>query len=203
MIAIIDYGAGNIQSVMNAFEKIGAKATLVSDADKLKSYDKLILPGVGAFSEAMQRLKSANLDEAIKDFVASSKPFLGICLGMQLLFDQSDEFGFSAGLGLISGKVVKFQNDKFITPLKVPHVGWNTVNFKKQTAINKGLKDSEYFYFVHSFHAVCEDDVVLGVSKYGYNFISAVAKDNVFGFQPHPEKSHDTGLKILKNFKEL
>lgn len=203
MIGIIDYGAGNIKSVVNAFNKVGARSELVSDPCKLNGYDKLVLPGVGAFKKAMAELEKNGMNFAIKDFISSKKPFLGICLGMQLLFDESEEFGVSNGLGVIRGRVVKFDKDKFQTPLKIPHVGWNSITFTNKTPINSGLKDSEYFYFVHSFHVVCDDEFVLGTSEYGYKFVSAVIKDNVFGFQPHPEKSHNIGLKILQNFKEL
>ncbi|KEA45623.1 glutamine amidotransferase [Campylobacter mucosalis] len=204
MIAIVDYGAGNIQSVINAFEILGKKAVLVSHSDELKNYDKVLLPGVGAFGEAINRLKQKNLDLAILEFIKSGKPFLGICLGMQLLFEKSYEFGENHGLGVIKGSVVKFDETKFHTSLKIPHVGWNVINFTKQTPINNGLKTSEFLYFVHSFHAICDDKSdILGVSEYGYDFVSAVAKDNVFAFQPHPEKSHDVGLKILKNFTEI
>lgn len=200
MIGIIDYGAGNLQSVINAFEKLNLSARLVRNAEELAKFERIILPGVGAFGEAMKKLKAANLDEAIKDFVASGKPFLGICLGMQLLFEKSSEFGEHAGLGLLRGEVVKFDDAKFDEPLKVPHTGWNVINFVRETPINRGLKKSEYLYFVHSYHVVCDENAVLGSSEYGYKFTSAVAVDNVFGFQPHPEKSHDTGLKILQNF---
>lgn len=202
MIGIIDYGAGNIKSVINAFEFIGKRAELVSDASKLCSYDRVVLPGVGAFGEAMHRLTSLKMDLAIKDFIATKKPFLGICLGMQLLFDKSYEFKETNGLGIIKGSVVKFDISKFKTPLKVPHMGWNTIKFKAKTPINKGLDEISYLYFVHSYHAIC-DECILGSSEYGYEFVSAVCKDNVFGFQPHPEKSHEIGLKILKNFTEL
>ncbi|QKF60731.1 imidazole glycerol phosphate synthase subunit HisH [Campylobacter curvus] len=203
MIGIIDYGAGNLQSVINAFEKLNLSARLVRNAQELAKFERIILPGVGAFGEAMKKLKSANLDEAIKDFVASGRPFLGICLGMQLLFEKSSEFGEHAGLGLLRGEVVKFDDAKFDEPLKVPHTGWNVINFVRETPINRGLKKSEYLYFVHSYHVVCDENAVLGSSEYGYKFTSAVAKGNVFGFQPHPEKSHDTGLKILQNFGRL
>ncbi|MFC2491483.1 MAG: imidazole glycerol phosphate synthase subunit HisH [Campylobacter curvus] len=203
MIGIIDYGAGNLQSVINAFEKLNLSARLVRNAEELVKFERIILPGVGAFGEAMKKLKSANLDEAIKDFVASGRPFLGICLGMQLLFEKSSEFGEHAGLGLLRGEVVKFDDAKFDEPLKVPHTGWNVINFVRETPINRGLKKSEYLYFVHSYHVVCDENAVLGSSEYGYKFTSAVAKGNVFGFQPHPEKSHDTGLKILQNFGRL
>ncbi len=203
MIGIIDYGAGNLQSVINAFEKLNLSAQLVRNAEELAKFERVILPGVGAFGEAMKKLKASNLDEAIKDFVASGRPFLGICLGMQLLFEKSSEFGEHAGLGLLRGEVVKFDDAKFDEPLKVPHTGWNVINFVRETPINRGLKKSEYLYFVHSYHVICDENAVLGSSEYGYKFTSAVAIDNVFGFQPHPEKSHDTGLKILQNFGRL
>ena len=158
---------------------------------------------MGAFGEAMAKLKSANLDEAIKEFVASGRYFLGICLGMQLLFDKSEEFGANDGLGLISGKVIKFDESKFSANLKIPHMGWNTLEFTRQTLINSGLESSVYAYFVHSYHAVCDDKFALAKTTYGYEFVSGVCKDNIFGFQPHPEKSHENGIKIIKNFTEL
>ena len=203
MIAIIDYDAGNIQSVINAVEFLGEKAVLVSKPDDLVKFDKAILPGVGAFGEAMNKLKSANLDKAICEFVAQNKPFLGICLGMQLLFEKSFEFGESDGLGILKGSVVKFDESKFGKNLKIPHMGWNSCEFTQDTAINRNLDKSAYLYFVHSFHVVCDDEIVLSKTNYGYDFVSSVAKDNIFGFQPHPEKSHENGLKILKNFMEL
>lgn len=203
MIGIIDYKAGNIQSVKNALSFCGAKFELISEPEKLLKCDKILLPGVGAFGEAMIKLKSANLDEAIKEFVASGRYFLGICLGMQLLFDKSEEFGANDGLGLISGKVIKFNESKFGANLKIPHMGWNTLEFTRQTLINSGLESSVYAYFVHSYHAVCDDKFALAKTTYGYEFVSAVCKENVFGFQPHPEKSHENGIKIIKNFTEL
>ena len=203
MIGIIDYKAGNIRSVQNALSYCGAKFELVSDPEQVLRSDKILLPGVGAFSEAMTKLKNANLDEAIKEFVASGRYFLGICLGMQLLFDKSEEFGQSSGLGLIGGKVIKFDEAKFKENLKIPHMGWNTLKFIKQTPINAGLDEFVYAYFVHSYHVVCDDEFALAKTEYGYEFVSAVCKDNVFGFQPHPEKSHENGIKIIKNFTEL
>lgn len=200
-IGIIDYGAGNIQSVINAFDFIGKKAVLISKADEIFTCDRVVLPGVGAFSHAMTRLKERGFDTSIREFVASKRPFLGICLGMQLLFDKSYEFGKCAGLGLISGDVVKFDESRI--DLKIPHVGWNSMKFHQKTPINFNLNQSEYFYFVHSFHAVCDDKFVLATSEYGYEFVSAVAYENVYGFQPHPEKSHDVGLKVIKNFTEI
>jgi glutamine amidotransferase len=167
----------------------------------LKNYDKLIFPGVGAFGDAMEHLQQTNLDEAMKEFVKSGKYVLGVCLGMQLLFESSEEFGNHKGLGIIKGKVIKFKYD-IISTHKIPHMGWNKMFFIKETPLFKDLEDP-YLYFVHSYHVVCDDKYVIGKSIYGYEFISSVNKDNVFGFQPHPEKSHNEGLKVLKNFVEL
>ena len=203
MIAIIDYGVGNLQSVINAFEKVGTKAILESDPDKLNSYDKAILPGVGAFADAMEHLHVKGMDKAVGEFALSGKPLMGICLGMQLLFDKSQEFGESAGLGLISGEVVPFDTSRFTQPLKVPHMGWNTLNIKKKSALLKDLPQNVYLYFVHSFHVLTSEEYTIGTTVYGYEFTSAVQKENIYGFQPHPEKSHEHGLKIYKNFTEL
>ncbi len=203
MIGIVDYNMGNLRSVYNAFEKIGKKVDIVKDARKLKEYDKIILPGVGAFKDAMQSLEETGMREAIVDFSISGKPLLGICLGMQLLFDKSYEFGVTKGLGLIKGEVVEFDKSKFKTRLKVPHMGWNEVFVQKNSPLLKNLPNEIYLYFVHSFHATCRDEFIVGKTAYGYEFPSVVQKDNIFGFQPHPEKSHDNGLKILKNFMEI
>ena len=203
MIGVVDYNMGNLRSVYNAFEKIGKKVDIVTKANKLKKYDKIILPGVGAFGDAMKSLETTGMREAVVDFSASNKPLLGICLGMQLLFEKSYEFGETKGLDLIPGVVVEFDSSKFETRLKVPHMGWNEIFIQKQSPLLKGLSDETYLYFVHSFHATCEDKYIIGKTTYGYDFPSIVQKDNIFGFQPHPEKSHDNGLKILKNFIEL
>lgn len=203
MVGIIDYSAGNLQSVRNALDFIDEKSQIVSDPNKLCKFDRLILPGVGAFGDAMDKLKLRNLDEGIKEFIKSGKPFLGICLGMQLLFEKSYEFGEHIGLGVIKGEVVKFDESKFEKTLKIPHVGWNVVNFEKNSCITKNLDKDIFFYFVHSYHVVCNEDCVLGTSEYGYKFTSAICKDNVIGFQPHPEKSHANGLQIFKNFVEM
>ncbi len=200
-IGIVDYNMGNLASVINAFNKIGANAEIVREADKLKDYDKLVFPGVGAFGDAMNHLKETNLDEAMKEFVKSGKYVFGVCLGMQLLFQSSEEFGSHKGLGIIEGKVVRFDKTK-TKEHKIPHMGWNKMFIKKQSGLFDGITDP-YLYFVHSFHVVCEDDYVIGKTLYGYEFVSAVNKDNVFGFQPHPEKSHNEGLKILENFVRL
>jgi glutamine amidotransferase len=204
MIAIVNYNMGNLGSVQNAFDKIGAKAKIESNPERLKEYDKLVLPGVGAFGDAMTHLKEVGLDEAILDFAKSGKYVMGTCLGMQLLFDKSQEFGANEGLGLIEGEVVAFDKEKFDNKeLKVPHMGWNEMFVQKEDAIFNGLPKDFYLYFVHSYHVVCNDKYALGKTLYGYEFVSAVKKDNIYGFQPHPEKSHNKGLKILENFVGL
>ena len=203
MIAVVNYNMGNLRSVENAFLKLGEKVTIVSDPDKLKNFDKLILPGVGAFGDAMEHLKENGMDEAIKNYANSGKSLLGICLGMQLLLESSDEFGEHKGLGLIPGIVRKFDTSKFKTPLKVPHMGWNELFVQSDSPIFKALPKEIYLYFVHSFHAICDDKYTIGKTEYGYTFASAVNRDNIYGLQPHPEKSHQNGLKILKNFMEL
>ena len=194
---------GNLQSVKNAFDKIGAKSEIVSDPGRLKEFDKMVLPGVGAFGDAMAHLKKEGMDEAIKEFAKSGKDVLGICLGMQLLFDKSYEFGEHEGLGLIEGEVVGFNKSRFPHRLKVPHMGWNELFTQNQSPLFKGLKEDFYLYFVHSYHVVCDDDYAIGRTLYGYEFVSAAQKENVYGLQPHPEKSHDVGLKILENFINL
>ncbi len=202
MIAIIDYNMGNLRSVENAFNKIGTETKIIKDPDALIHFDKVILPGVGAFGEAMAHLQSSGMQEAIKRFAKSGKPMLGVCLGMQLLFESSQEFGSHKGLGLIEGEVKAFDTSKFQTPLKVPHMGWNDI-IVKESPLFHGLPKSFYLYFVHSFHIVCDEKFIIGTTHYGYDFPSAVQKENIYGFQPHPEKSHENGLKILQNFTEL
>ncbi|HHH37184.1 MAG TPA: imidazole glycerol phosphate synthase subunit HisH [Epsilonproteobacteria bacterium] len=203
MIGIINYHMGNLASVVNAFAKVGEQTKVENDPEKLLDYDKIILPGVGAFGDAMQHLQKSGMDEAIKAFAASGKPLLGICLGMQLLFENSEEFGSHAGLGLIPGQVVAFDTTKFDHPLKVPHMGWNELFAQKNTPLFEDLPKDFYLYFVHSFHAVCDDKYTIGKTHYGYGFVSAVQNENIFGIQPHPEKSHSNGLKIIENFAKL
>jgi glutamine amidotransferase len=194
---------GNLASVKNAFSRLGEEIIVESDPDKLREYDKLVLPGVGAFGDAMEHLKVNGMDEAVKAYAASGNYMLGICLGMQLLFDSSEEFGSNQGLGLIPGKVVSFDTSRFSHPLKVPHMGWNRM-FTKEHPLFKGMDQEHYLYFVHSFHALCKDEEnVIGETEYGYRFSSAVQNDNILGIQPHPEKSHKNGLAILKNFIDL
>ncbi len=202
-IAIIDYNMGNLSSVKNAFLKLGKKVDVIRDADKIKKYDKIILPGVGAFGDAMKHLNEFGYSEGIKEFSKTGKIILGICLGMQLLFDRSEEFGSNIGLGLIPGDIRYFEVSKFSKRLKVPHMGWNKLFVQKNSLLLKDMQESFYLYFVHSYHAYCKDEYIIGKTMYGYEFVSAVQKDNIFGFQPHPEKSHDNGLRILKNFMEL
>ncbi|PRM90707.1 imidazole glycerol phosphate synthase subunit HisH [Aliarcobacter cryaerophilus] len=201
MLGIIDYNMGNLASVYNACSKYTKDLKIVKNADDLKNLDKIILPGVGAYKDAMQHLEESNLKDAILDFANSKKPLLGICLGMQLLFESSEEFGYTKGLGLIEGKVVKFDKSKMSSDLKIPHMGWNKIE-NKENQLFKDLKDP-YLYFVHSYHIITDDKNIIGKTNYGYEFASAVNKDNIFGFQPHPEKSHNNGLKILENFINL
>ncbi len=194
---------GNLASVKNAFSVLDEEVVVESDPDRLKEYDKIILPGVGAFGDAMEHLKVNGMDEAVKAYAKSGKYMLGICLGMQLLFDSSEEFGSNQGLGLIPGKVVGFDISRFSHPLKVPHMGWNRM-FTKAHPLFEGMDQEHYLYFVHSFHAVCQDEEnIIGETEYGYRFSSAVQNENILGIQPHPEKSHKNGLTILKNFINL
>ena len=203
MIAIIDYNMGNLASVQNAFAKLGKDTVIVSDPSKFKDYDKLVLPGVGAFGDAMVHLRERNMVEALREYAASGKYMLGICLGMQLLFESSNEFGKHEGLGLVKGSVKAFDSSKFIEALKVPHMGWNRM-FTSQHPLFENLDEEHYLYFVHTYHVNCtnEEDII-GRTNYGYEFTSAVAHNNIMGIQPHPEKSHKNGLHILENFINL
>ena len=202
LVAIVDYNMGNLASVYNACKLIGVDADIVNDPSKIKEYDRVILPGVGAYKDAMENLKSTGMYDAIIDFAKTKKPMIGICLGMQLLFESSEEFGFTKGLGLIPGKVVSFDKSQMdMEDHKVPHMGWNKL-FHKKSPLFEGL-ENPYLYFVHSFHVKTSEEYTIGTTHYGYDFTSAVQKENIFGFQPHPEKSHDNGIKILENFMKL
>lgn len=203
MTAIIDYNMGNLGSVKNAVYKMGGEPVIVTKPEELKRYDRVILPGVGAYPDAMAHLKKSGMDRALEEFVKSGKPLMGTCLGMQLLFDSSKEFGDTKGLGFIPGKVIKFDKERFDKELKIPHMGWNELFVKKDTPIFDGLDREFYLYFVHSYHVVTDKEYIIGSTYYGYEFTSAVQKDNIFGFQPHPEKSHNNGLKIIENFLKL
>jgi glutamine amidotransferase len=203
MIAIVDYNMGNLASVQNAFASLGEQTFIENDPQKFKNYDKLLLPGVGAFGDAMEHLKERNMIEAIKEFANSGKYMFGICLGMQLLFESSEEFGSHSGLGLVKGNVTAFDTAKFSESLKVPHMGWNRM-FTKEHPLFKDLDEAHYLYFVHTYHVNCKNEEdIIGRTVYGYEFTSAVAHDNILGIQPHPEKSHKNGLKILENFIKL
>lgn len=199
MIAIIDYGAGNIFSVKNALDYLGLENCLTSDKDFIKSADKIILPGVGAFPSAMKMLENSGLVETIKS-EATKKPFLGICLGMQLIFEKGYEFEECDGLGLIKGSVNKMEN----TDLIIPHMGWNKLEVLNNCRLLDGLGDNEYVYFVHSYKAECDDKNISAYCEYGGR-VPALVHDGkyVYGAQFHPEKSGETGLKILKNFGGL
>ncbi|NPA66854.1 MAG: imidazole glycerol phosphate synthase subunit HisH [Epsilonproteobacteria bacterium] len=202
MIGIVDYNMGNLASVINAFAKLGIKASVESDPQKFKNYDKLILPGVGAYADAMEHLKERDMIEAIKEYAASGNYMMGICLGMQLLLESSEEFGYNEGLGLIEGKVIHFDSSRFEQKLKIPHMGWNRM-FTKEHPLFEGLDENHYLYFVHSYHAVVPTQYSIGKTIYGYEFDSAIAKENILGIQPHPEKSHKNGLAIIENFIKL
>jgi len=202
-IGIIDYQMGNIASLRNSFDKIGHHAEIITDPEGLKACDKLILPGVGAFHDAAQHLSAEGMDEAIQTYVKSGKALLGVCLGMQLLMESSEESRGAKGLGLISGDVVHFKNHEACKGLKVPHMGWNRMDVDHEDPLFRGLGEHFYLYFVHAYHVQCDCTHVLGRSDYGVSFTSAVRHENVYGLQPHPEKSHENGLKILKNFVEI
>ena len=198
MIAIIDYGMGNLRSVQKAFEYIGQTAKITDRAIDLADASHIILPGVGAFKDAMTSLNKSGIVDTLKKEIAKGKPFLGICLGMQMLFDRSFEDGEYEGLGLIKGEVVRFD-----TNLKVPHIGWNKLQLKKRTRLFDGVDDMN-FYFVHGYHANgCNKEDIETTCVYDYEFISSVNKDNEWGAQFHPEKRGDTGLKLLANFSKI
>ena len=199
MIGIIDYGVGNLFSLRSSFAAIGAEAFVSSDAAQLAKADRLILPGVGAFGDAAQKLKDSGLDTFVKEQAASGKPLMGICLGMQLLFEKSYEYGEHEGLGLLKGQVVGM-NGRLPQELKIPHMGWNALQLAKRARL---LEEGSYVYFVHSFYAENCEDSIAAVTDYGIPITAAVEKDNIFGCQFHPEKSGNVGLEILKKFCEV
>ncbi|HAP93758.1 MAG TPA: imidazole glycerol phosphate synthase subunit HisH [Desulfotomaculum sp.] len=199
MIAIVDYGMGNLRSVVRGFEKAGWDVTIVKDAQALSAAAGVVLPGVGAFARAVENLKRARLVEPILQAISAGKPFLGICLGMQLLFETSEEWGLTAGLGVLPGRVRRLPDS-----LKVPHMGWNQVFFRKKCPLMRGVEEGSHFYFVHSYYVETQqEDLISGVTEYGINFTSVAEKENVFGIQFHPEKSSALGLRILQNFGGL
>ncbi len=201
MIAIIDYDAGNMKSVEKALAFLGADYVVTRDPALLEKADKLILPGVGAFGDAMKALDGFGLTDVIKNLVKNGKPILGICLGMQLLFDESEESPNVRGLSLLSGKIVRFSSEY---GLKIPQIGWNSLDFPKKTKLFEGINTGSYVYFVHSYYLKAEkEEVVAATCEYG-NFVhAAVEWENIYGCQFHPEKSSDVGLKILKNYISL
>ena len=201
MIAIIDYGVGNLFSLTSSFKKIGVDVVATADKEVIKSADKLILPGVGAFADAIKKLRDNGLDRVIIDEAKKGKKIMGICLGMQLLFEKSYEYGEHDGLGLLKGKVVPMEN-RIHANLKIPHIGWNALNFKRDSEIFRYINDGDFVYFVHSFYADECDDSVVATSEYGAEITAAVQKENVYGCQFHPEKSGSVGLNILKAFCE-
>lgn len=198
MVAIIDYGAGNLSSVKKALDYLGAESEITQDRDKILSASHVILPGVGSFGDAMNSMQERGLVETVKEAALSGKPFLGICLGLQLLFEESDESPDVKGLGLLKGRIVTIPKDN---GLKVPHMGWNSVELKQRNGIFDGIDDESYFYFVHSYYLKDADvDVVAGVTHYGVEIQCAVQNGNLSATQFHPEKSSKAGLKLLENF---
>ncbi len=203
MIAVIDYGLGNLRSVSKALEAIGAEVEVTNDSKKIARARAIVLPGVGAFSRGMANLRTQGILPSILRSIEAGKPFLGICLGLQLLFTESEEHGICKGLDIIKGRVNKFTN-----VAKIPHMGWNQVKINKSKAgygkpdLFRGIPDNSYFYFVHSYHVEPDDKaIVVGKTKYGLEFTSVVNRDNVWGVQFHPEKSAGLGLKLLENFR--
>jgi imidazole glycerol-phosphate synthase subunit HisH len=198
MIAVIDYGMGNLRSVQKGLQRIGARAEITRDPSVIARARGVVLPGVGAFNACMQNLTRYDLTGPIKETVARRKPFLGICLGFQLLFTESEEFGRQKGLDIFSGKVVGFRSEN---GLKVPHMGWNRIEKKRNTPFLEGIEDGEYVYFVHSYFVIPENEsLVATTTPYGISFASSIATDYLFACQFHPEKSQELGLRILANF---
>ena len=201
MIAIIDYDAGNLKSVEKALILLGEDIVVTRGHDTIMKADKAILPGVGSFGDAMNKLNEYNLVDTIHEFVQTKKPFLGICLGLQLMFDSSDETPDVKGLSLLPGKIVRIPQ---VDDLKIPHMGWNSLDITPGTRLFDGIANGSYVYFVHSYYLVADnEDVVAATTEYGVHIHAAVEKDNIFACQFHPEKSSDVGLKILSNFAKL
>ena len=199
MIAIIDYGAGNLQSVKKALDFIGAESLVTSKASEIENASACILPGVGSFGDAMNCMTESGLCEAVKKAALGSKPFLGICLGLQLLFDSSEESPGVSGLGILKGRVKRFPSDM---GLKIPHIGWNSTDIKKPCPIYDGIADGSFVYFVHSYYAKCDQQYVVSYTNYGVKVPSCVEFRNVYGMQFHPEKSGEKGLEMLERFIE-
>jgi len=208
VIAVIDYGMGNLRSVQKALEFVGAKVVVTHDIDLILNADSVVLPGVGAFKDCMENLKKLELIDPLRKFIDSGKPFLGICLGLQVLFEESEEFGPVDGLGILPGKVVKFTNAEAglgkASSLKIPHMGWNQIKVKKDLPLFEGIGDAPYLYFVHSYHVVPENlEMIATVTHHGVEFVSGIQHKNIYAFQFHPEKSQTLGLSILEKFSNL
>lgn len=206
MIAIVDYGMGNLRSVQKGFEKIGAEALVTSDPRVVLEADKVVLPGVGAFRDCMRNLEQGGFVDPLLKVIASGRPFLGICVGMQLLFTDSVEFGLYSGLNIIPGHVLRFPDRMSVAGerLPVPQMGWNQLSFKQKPPAFEGIPDGSNVYFVHSYYVKPDDDAVIAsTTDYGIEFCSSIWKDNIVATQFHPEKSQEIGLRILKNFAEL
>lgn len=213
MLAIVDYGMGNIRSVEKGFIKTGADVRITSDPKIIADAQGIVLPGVGAFKDCMKNLDNLKLLDTITKEIQKGKPYLGICLGLQILFTESEEFGICKGLDVFKGKVVKFRSLQSTDHgpwtmdyglLKIPHMGWNTVKLVRKPPVLNGIEDNSYFYFVHSYYVVPEDkEIIAGKTNYSIDFVSMIWKDNVFATQFHPEKSQELGIKILKGFKDF
>ena len=200
MIAIVDYGVGNLHSVLKAVEKVGAKACVTSDSEVIKVADKMILPGVGSFGHCMKNLHAYGLVDTVKEYAASGRPFLGICVGLQILFEKSEESPGVSGLGLLPGEIVRLPASE----LKIPQIGWNKLIYKNDSPLFVGFNEGEYVYFVHSYYAKVNDGALVTASvEYGGDITASVGRNNIHALQFHPEKSADVGLKILYNFKEF
>ena len=201
MIAILDYGVGNLFSLRSSFAAIGADAVVTADPKTIRAADKLILPGVGAFEDAARKLRESGLDLVLKEEVKKGKPLMGICLGMQLLFEKSYEYGEHEGLGLLKGSVLPFHG-RIAPSYKIPHIGWNKLSLVKEVPLFKYTNEGDFVYFVHSFFAELSSEHTAASAEYGISFSAAVAKDNIYGCQFHPEKSGKVGLDILRGFCE-
>ena len=202
MLAIIDYGVGNLFSLKSSLKAVGVEAVVTNSPEEIKKADRLILPGVGAFGDASKKLFDSGLCGVITEKVENGTPLMGICLGMQMLFEKSYEYGEHTGLGFLKGKVVGMENT-IPERLKIPHIGWNALKFTKQNPIFKYINEGDCVYFVHSFYAVDCEDSLIATTEYGKDWTAAVGKGNVYGCQFHPEKSGNVGLKILKAFSEV
>ena len=202
MIAIIDYGVGNLFSLRSSFAAIGQEAVVTSDIEEIRRADRLILPGVGAFQDAAEKLRASGMDRAVKEETAKGKPLMGVCLGMQMLFERSYEYGVHEGLGLLKGEIRPIA-ERIPEGLKIPQMGWNALIIVKDSPLLKYTREGEYVYFVHSYSAVNCDESLLAVTNYGTGLTACVGKENIYGCQFHPEKSSEVGLRILKAFCEV